>query len=404
LPWLNKVLPKSRGGVKPSPFIFKGNFKVIIAEKNTGKDFIFTIVVAMLTMVVFLIPTGFEDRQKTDTLRARGKIIAVDNTELEQYGIVKTGNQSLEIEILNGKFKGLQTESNNMLMGKLELDKMFMVGDIALVVINIDKNGDFVYASVIDHYRIRTELLLLLLFSGLLVVFAGWTGVKALLSFIFTGSAIWKILLPGFLKGYNPIVLSLLIVSLMSAVIIFLVGGLSKKGVISFFGTMAGIGFTAIISILFGKLFHVHGAVKPFSETLLYSGYAHLDLNAIFISGIFLASSGAVMDISMDISASMHEIKHKRPDIQAGELIISGIRVGRAVVGTMTTTLLLAYSGSYTAVLMVMMAQGTPAANILNLTYISAEILHTLVGSFGLVLTAPLTALIGGFIYNKSGE
>jgi uncharacterized membrane protein len=377
---------------------------MIIAEKNRGKDFIFTIVVAILTMAVFLIPTGFEDRQKADTLRARAKIIAVDNTELEQYGIVKTGNQSLEIEILNGKFKGLQTESNNMLMGKLELDKMFMVNDIALVVINIDDIGDFVYASVIDHYRIRTELLLLLLFSGLLVVFAGWTGVKALLSFIFTGSAIWKILLPGFLKGYNPIVLSLLIVSLMSAVIIFLVGGLSKKGVISFFGTMAGIGFTAIISILFGKLFHVHGAVKPFSETLLYSGYAHLDLNAIFISGIFLASSGAVMDISMDISASMHEIKHKRPDIQAGELIISGIRVGRAVVGTMTTTLLLAYSGSYTAVLMVMMAQGTPAANILNLTYISAEILHTLVGSFGLVLTAPLSALIGGFIYNKSGE
>jgi uncharacterized membrane protein len=230
--------------------------------------------------------------------------------------------------------KGCKQNQIICLWGNWNWTKCLWSGDIALVVINIDDIGDFVYASVIDHYRIRTELLLLLLFSGLLVVFAGWTGVKALLSFIFTGSAIWKILLPGFLKGYNPIVLSLLIVSLMSAVIIFLVGGLSKKGVISFFGTMAGIGFTAIISILFGKLFHVHGAVKPFSETLLYSGYAHLDLNAIFISGIFLASSGAVMDISMDISASMHEIKHKRPDIQAGELIISGIRVGRAVVGT----------------------------------------------------------------------
>lgn len=377
---------------------------MIIAEKSTGKDLIFTIVVVMLTMVVLLIPTGFEERQKTDTVRARGRIIAVDNTELEQYGIVKTGNQSVEIEILNGKFKGMRTESNNMLMGKLELDKMFMIDDIAFVVINTDRDGNFVYASVIDHYRIRTELLLLLLFSVLLIVFAGWTGVKALLSFIFTGSAIWKILLPGFLKGFNPIVLSLLIVSLMSAVIIFLVGGLSKKGVISFLGTLAGIGFTAIISILFGRLFHVHGAVKPFSETLLYSGYAHLDLHAILISGIFLASSGAVMDISMDIAASMHEIKHKKPDILAGELIISGIRVGRAVVGTMTTTLLLAYSGSYTAVLMVMMAQGTPAANILNLTYISVEILHTLVGSFGLVLTAPLTAMIGGLIFSKSGE
>jgi uncharacterized membrane protein len=70
----------------------------------------------------------------------------------------------------------------------------------------------------------------------------------------------------------------------------------------------------------------------------------------------------------------------------------------------MTTTLLLAYSGSYSGVLMVMMAQGVPMANILNLSYISAEILHTLVGSFGLVLTAPLTAVIGGLVYSRAGE
>jgi uncharacterized membrane protein len=334
-------------------------------------------------------------------LSARARITAVDNTELEQYGIVKTGNQGVEIDILNGKFKGYHTQSNNMLMGKLELDKMFQVGDIALVVISMDEQGEFVYANIIDHYRIRIEMVLLLLFSGLLILFAGWTGAKALLSFLFTGVSIWKILLPGFLHGWNPILLSLMIISILSAVIIFLVGGISKKGLIAFLGTISGIGITAVISILFGKFFHIHGAVRPFSETLLYSGYAHLDLNAIFISGIFLASSGAVMDIGMDISASMSEIIHKKPDIHARELIISGIKVGRAVVGTMTTTLLLAYSGSYTAVLMVMMAQGTPMSSILNLTYISAEIMHTLVGSFGLVLTAPLTALIGGYIYRK---
>ena len=373
-----------------------------IAEKTADRDRLFVILISVLIIIIFIIPTGFEDRRQANTLRARARIIAVDNTELEQYGIVKTGNQGVLIEILNGKFKGMQTESNNMLMGKLELDKMFRVGDIALAVISTDEKGNFVYANVIDHYRIRVELVLLLLFSGLLVAYAGWTGLKALLSFVFTGAAIWKILLPGFLKGYNPVLLSLIIVSVMSAVIIFLVGGLSKKGLVSFLGTIAGIGFTAFISILFGKLFHVHGAVRPFSETLLYSGYPHLNLSAIFISGIFLASSGAVMDISMDISASMHEIRHKRPDIHSKDLVISGIKVGRAVVGTMTTTLLLAYSGSYTAVLMVMMAQGTPPANILNLTYISAEIMHTLVGSFGLVLTAPLTALIGGAVFNKS--
>ena len=226
---------------------------MLIVEKSTGKDRIFVILICVLTLIVLYVPTGFENRQKANNLSVRGMIRAVDNSELEQYGIVKTGNQAVEVEILNGKFKGLVAKSNNMLMGKLELDKMFSPGDVALVVISLDEQGNFVYANVIDHYRIRIEGLLLLLFSTLLILFAGWTGAKALLSFVFTGASIWKILLPGFLKGINPILLSLLIVSVLSFVIIFLVGGISKKGGIAFLGTMAGICITAVSSILFGK-------------------------------------------------------------------------------------------------------------------------------------------------------
>jgi uncharacterized membrane protein len=65
----------------------------------------------------------------------------------------------------------------------------------------------------------------------------------------------------------------------------------------------------------------------------------------------------------------------------------------------MTTTLLLAYTGGYTALLMTFIAQGIPLANILNMIYVSAEIIHTMVGSFGLVMVAPITALVGGFVY-----
>ena len=75
--------------------------------------------------------------------------------------------------------------------------------------------------------------------------------------------------------------------------------------------------------------------------------------------------------------------------------------VGRSVVGTMTTTLLFACSSSYLTLLMVFMAQDIPLANMLNLSYISAEILTTLVGSFGLVTVAPLTALAAGLVYKR---
>ena len=84
----------------------------------------------------------------------------------------------------------------------------------------------------------------------------------------------------------------------------------------------------------------------------------------------------------------MYEVVQKRPDITARAAISSGFAVGRAACGS-TTTLLLAYSGSYIALLMVFMAQGTPVALMLNYKYVAAEIVHTIVGSFGLVTVAP---------------
>jgi uncharacterized membrane protein len=111
-----------------------------------------------------------------------------------------------------------------------------------------------------------------------------------------------------------------------------------------------------------------------------------------------------MMDLAMDVSASMDEIASKLPDISRKEALMSGIRVGRAVVGTMTTTLLFAYSGGYITLLMVFMAQGVPLANLFNLIYVSAEVLNTLVGSFGLVTVAPFTALIGAFFHGGHGS
>lgn len=74
------------------------------------------------------------------------------------------------------------------------------------------------------------------------------------------------------------------------------------------------------------------------------------------------------------------------------------MNIGRAAMGTISTTLLLAYTGSCIAMLMVFMAQGTPLVNILNYKYVAAEIVHTVAGSIGLTAVAPLTAVLGGTV------
>ena len=111
-------------------------------------------------------------------------------------------------------------------------------------------------------------------------------------------------------------------------------------------------------------------------------------------------------DIALDITSAIYEVVEKKPDIGWKEATMSGIHVGRAAMGTMSTTLLLAYSGGYLALLMVFMAQGTPIYNILNYKDVASEILHTIVGSFGLVAVAPFTALMGGLllVHDKGKE
>jgi uncharacterized membrane protein len=74
----------------------------------------------------------------------------------------------------------------------------------------------------------------------------------------------------------------------------------------------------------------------------------------------------------------------------------AGMRVGRAVIGTMTTTLLLAYTGSHITLFLLFMAKGLAPANILNAPFMAAEILNILVGSFGLITVAPFTVAVSG--------
>jgi len=365
------------------------------------RDILFALVIFAISLLVFFIPTGFKSPYPAgSSLWAKARILSTNNSMVKTIGPSKHGSQQLELEIISGRFRGRRFAATNNLLGKKEMDKFFSPDDIAFVVLDLNaEKTDVAYINVIDHYRLDATMLLFAAFVLVLVGFAGWIGFKALISFICSAAFIIKVLLPLVLNGWNPVLVTLAIVSVLTFIIIFLVAGFTRKGLVSFIGSMGGVIATTLLSILFTNLFKIHGAVRPFAENLLYMGFDFISLPKLFMAGIFLASSGAVMDLSMDISAALAELVHKHPQITRAELIKSGFNVRRHVVGTMTTTLLLAYTGGYTALMMTFIAQGVPMANIINLIYVSAELIHTMVGSFGLILVAPITALVGGYIY-----
>lgn len=356
----------------------------------------------LFILFLFFLPTGYQEIYR-EADQCVAKVLETDDSAIIDTGLVRSGEQRCKLEIISGKFKGEQTEGVNMLNGSLEQDKMFYPGDTAQVVVSYD-GDEILMVTMIDHNRIPMELVMGAIFILFLILFAGRTGIRAVLSFLLTILALWKILVPSYLKGYNPIWMGLIFTLILSLLIIALVYGFDRRCASAVSGTFLGVLVTCVMGAVFTDLFKIHGAVMSSSESLLYAGYQDLNLTRIFMASIFIGASGAIMDLSVDITSAVYEVVEKRPDIRWKEAVKSGMNVGRAAMGTMTTTLLLAYSGGYIALLMVFMAQGTPLINILNYKHVAAEMIHTVIGSFGLVTVAPFTALCAGVFLTHKKE
>jgi len=364
-------------------------------------DVVFTIVILGLTIILALLPTGYE-KKSDKALRVKVLVLSTRDNEVHNYGVVMQGEQTAIVRVLGGEFSGQEFEAVNILYGKPELDKMYRPGDRALAVIDLSEDGKHpVAVTLTDYYRLDLEFSLIAVFFLLLLLFGGWTGLKSGVSFAFSAIAIWKLFIPALLAGTSPIVASLSTVTILTVVIIFLVAGFTKTGLAAFLGSLLGIATSAMLALLVSGPYKLNGSVRIFSETLRFGGYEHLDITQLFLAGTILASSGALMDLAIDISAALEEVHIKRPNLSFKALALSGLSVSRKVTSTMFTTLILAYTGSYTSLLMVFMAQGVPMANFFNISYVSSEIFHTMIGTFGLLFIAPFTALVGAALFSR---
>jgi len=338
---------------------------------------------------------------ESSDMEIKAMVLQVDNEDILSSGFSNLGVQTMVVEIQEGVHKGQVVDANNILMGQNEYDEIYKAGDKIILAIQTDGRR-IVDAKPLSLQRTSWLSLLVLLMVAALLVYARVIGIKALLSFGFSLWVLWQYFIQGLLDGKDPIQMVVMTVIILSAVIIFLVSGFTRRGLTAFFGTVIGLLTMLLVTGFFGAEMGLHGMTQPYVQALVVGGYYDLDLRSIFYAAIILGASGAAMDISVDIAASMQEILEKKPEITRGELIQSGFTIGRQVIGTMATTLLLAYSGSYLTLLMLFMARGTSLTRMMNMKIVAAEVMRTIIGSVGLVAVAPLTAIIGGFILKKA--
>ncbi|MBP5791764.1 MAG: YibE/F family protein [Kiritimatiellae bacterium] len=353
----------------------------------------------LATALALFAPIG-ERREATRYPSAIARVVAVDDSRLATHGLMKYGEQVLEVEIVSGERKGSHFKAANTVRAQMELDKFFSIGDTITVALpDGAEEGSMLTAR--DHWRLGWIAAGFGMFAIMLVAFGGLVGANALASFAFSCAVIWRFVVPLSLAGMNASLVAFAATSILAAAIMFLVGGPTRKALAAFGGSMLGVAAGLALAHFFGGALKINGATLPFVQTLVYSGFADLDLADVFIAATVLAGSGAMMDLAMDIAAGVREVSIHNTALGFRALFASGIRIGRATVGTMTTTLLLAYSGGYLTLLMVFYAQGTPPLDFASSPIVAAEIAKTLVGSLSIVLVAPFTALVAAVLFRR---
>lgn len=367
-------------------------------KKLIQKEALLILLFALVSLGILCLPESPRLLEQKG-IREKALVLSVDNSQIQDLGILQYGSQLLQVRLLEGEGKGKVFHAGNELRGQLELDKLFIPGDRIFVSRGEGPLTKETGLIAQDYDRSFYLYFLFGAFAIFLILFGSWTGVKALLSFVLGCLTVWKVIIPLVLRGASPIWTIFGCVVFLTFGIIFLVSGFNRKGLAASLGATSGVLAGLLMAELFTELMKLNGAVLPFSQALLNSGYENLPIGKLFAGALILCASGAVMDLAMDIASGIEELSRHAPFLSFREFFLSGIRMGRSVVGTMTTTLLLAYSGGFITLLMMFYAQGTPAAEFLNNPLVASEAVKTLVGSFSLVLVAPFTALIAAGIF-----
>lgn len=364
------------------------------------QDLTITAILALCCVGLWFVPSP-ERVMKESTVKEHAIVLEADNTDLQKHGLLEYGTQVLKVEIRSGPLKKKIFQAENLIRAQMELDKKFKSGDRIIVVMQPDANPDTAVIRAQDFDRTLWTWVLAGLFCVFLCIFGRWTGVKALFSFFLSVMVIWKAVIPLVLQGWAASWTIFACVCFLTAAIMYLIAGINRKGTAAFLGAISGVFAGLCMSHLFTWLMNINGATMPYVQALYYSGFENLNLQDIFTGAVILASSGAVMDLGMDIASGVEEVAIHNETLTAKQLTASGLRIGRSVVGTMTTTLLLAYSGGYITLLMMFAIQGNSILEILNNPLVAAESVKTLIGSFSLVLVAPFTAIFSGILLHK---
>ncbi|WP_102400399.1 YibE/F family protein [Haloimpatiens massiliensis] len=361
------------------------NSKLKISKK-------FLITLLSITIIFVSIHFFMENNQRFYS-KTIAKITSVDEklSKIEAINGKKENikEQNIQAIIKNGKHKGKKIQLLNKTSFSQVNDLDLKINDEVFITTKEDSNKNLISAKIIGFKRDKYMGYITILFIFFILLIGRYKGLRSLIS-LSINILIFSLLIEMFLHGYNLTILSIIISILFVILSITIVCGVNKKTLASIISTLISTLITILISLLVITLNDWNGIHFESMEFLTHPPVK------IFLVEILIGTLGAIMDISISVSASIKEIYDTYPDIETKKLIQSGIEIGKDMMGTMTNTLLFAYISGSIPIILLLLRNRYSISYIVNIN-LSLEFIRAITGSIGVVLCIPISIYISVF-------
>ena len=240
----------------------------------------------------------------------------------------------------------------------------------------------------------------IILFLVLLAIIGGKQGLKAIISLLVSIGLIWWVLIPGILRGWNALWLTIGLSIIIAFVTLIIISGFKKKTYAAILGTLSGVILATLLAVIFGKLTQLTGLASNEAHSLFHIN-KDLNFENILFASITIGALGAIMDVGISVASAVSEVRQANQKTSFKKLFKSGMNVGKDVMGTMSNTLIFAYVGSALAMVLLFATFDQPIIKLLNFNFIADEIVRAMAGSIGLIGAIPLTAFIAAYLESR---
>ncbi|MEC1072189.1 YibE/F family protein [Priestia megaterium] len=248
-------------------------------------------------------------------------------------------------------------------------------------------------------------VILSLILLVLMILIGGYRGMRSFISLFLNFGVLMITIFLMLGPQMNPVIITLISCAIISCINLFFINNVDRKTGTAFLSTIVTIVLLIVLIEVIVNVSMIQGYGEEETEELaVFSLFVGIDFVKIGASVMIISTIGAITEVAISITSSMGETMKHHPSISRKDLFLSGMRIGKDILGTDTNTLFFAFFGGYLALLIWFKDLHYSIGAIVNSKIFGAEMMTIFFAGIGVALIIPITAWINTYFSVKARE